>query len=176
MNIRPSGSYHRSPVSQASNLDALQESVASNRAPRDVDETGVLEWNAWASCNGASHEKNEALSRIIQCSEGKNTCLDLSELGLLDLPNYLPEHIEELKLSWNLLFTLPSMPPSLKVLNVSNNILTCLPENLPDGLEELNSSHNRLKLLPERLPATLENLKLRCNVLEELSENLPGKL
>lgn len=92
----------------------------------------------------------------------------------------------ELKGSLQKLINLPSLPPSLKFLNCSNNKLTQLPElhfgltslictnnelsylpKLPESLEQLHCYENNLTSLPE-LPKSLKNLSCHSNLLTSL--------
>jgi Leucine-rich repeat (LRR) protein len=65
------------------------------------------------------------------------------------------------------LYTLPTLPSSLRVLNCNNNYLSQLPK-LPAGLQTLNVSKNRLKEMPF-LPLSMKSLDCSENQLERLT-------
>jgi hypothetical protein len=94
---------------------------------------------------------------------GPTIPLDLSRLGLTELPE-LPEGLVELICYHNRLTKLPDkLPASLRYLNCSGNQLTRLPDNLPARLAILYCSHNELTTLPETIPRGLITFACRAN-------------
>jgi hypothetical protein len=94
-----------------------------------------------------------AQQRISACRDG---CLDLGGLGLETLPP-LPDDLIELNVCRNSLTALAAtLPPTLSVLNCSQNLLTELPP-LPASLAVLSCHSTRMTELPP-LPASLERL------------------
>jgi Leucine-rich repeat (LRR) protein len=101
----------------------------------------------------------EAIKRINQCIKEKGTVLNLSNLGLKELPNNLPNSLQELYCFNNKLKELPNnLPNSLQALYCSNNELKELPNNLPNSLRILYCHNNELKELPNNLPNSLQEL------------------
>jgi len=97
--------------------------------------------------------------------------LDLSELGLTELPE-LPAGLTEFYCHGNRLTRLPdTLPSTLVVLDCSNNQLTRLPDTLPEGLEELWCHYNELTTLPDTLPKGLTMLYCYGNNLSRREEN-----
>ena len=85
----------------------------------------------------------------------------------------LPQNLEVLYCSNNLLTSLPTLPQNLKILYCSNNQLTSLP-TLPQNLKKLYCSNNQLTSLPT-LPQNLEELYCSNNqliLLPTLPQNL----
>lgn len=158
----------------------------------------LKEWNTqWTSncyTQGKNGESSEAVERIKQFLNTKGaTTLDLSSLGLRDLPplpsklkelnvsnnrltyglSCLPQGLLSLKVSYNGLRSLPDLPAGLTSLDASNNQICCLGKNeqyksglpsLPQKLLLLNLSNNCLRGLP-RLPDGLTSLDLSNNEL-----------
>jgi len=91
---------------------------------------------------------------------------------LTSLPS-LPPSLEILNCSFNQLTSLPPLPPSLKELYCHDIQLTSLP-SLPPSLERLDCGFNHLTSLPP-LPATLEILYCYNNQLTSLPP-LPDSL
>lgn len=105
-----------------------------------------------------------AKKRIQQCIEKKEMYLHLSDIGLTELPDNIPDTITRLDCSYNQLETLPNkLPKALKYLNCSHNRLKSFPNNLPITLRVLNCSHNCLVHL-NNLPK-LETLRCHENLL-----------
>ena len=104
---------------------------------------------------------NEAELRILSCRGGKSCFLDLSDLGLSEVP-------DEIK---NM--------PYLRTINLSENCLTELPDFICSyaSLESLDVSYNRLSYLPDGIGGlgSLERLNARCNQLSAIPESI-GKL
>lgn len=104
-----------------------------------------------------------ALQQI--ASMGPDKRLDLSQLGLTELPP-LPPDVKVLRCYKNKLTRLPQLPKTLKELRCDNNLLEELPE-LPSKLEFLNCGYNQITKLPN-LPKRLLELTCRHNYLESL--------
>jgi len=115
-----------------------------------------------------------ALERVYDWRFG--TPLDLSELGLTELPS-IPDGVEELNVSYNELQFLPNdLPDTIQELNVSHNWLTELPDPLPGDLFFLIADHNRLTHLPEYMPNSIAVLNVGYNQLTHLPDTLPEDL
>jgi len=101
---------------------------------------------------------NEAELRILSCRGGKSCFLDLSDLGLSEVP-------DEIK---NM--------PYLRTINLSENCLTELPDFICSyaSLESLDVSYNRLSHLPDGIGSlgSLERLNARCNQLSAIPESI----
>ena len=113
---------------------------------------------------GMTKPKNnidEAQGRIQLCMESRAKTLDLSDIGLTEIP-------DEIK---NL--------THLRSINLSENRLTELPDFIGSctSLKNLDVSYNRLSSLPESIGKLcyLENLNVRCNKLTLIPESI-GKL
>ena len=90
--------------------------------------------------------------RIKECLKKGGIRLDLSNMGLTSVPDYLLDSIQELDLSENLLTSLPDyLSNSLQELDCSDNQLTSLPDYLPDSLQRLYCFENQLTILPSKL-------------------------
>jgi hypothetical protein len=101
---------------------------------------------------------NEVKTRIRLCRENRSYSLDLSDLGL----EQVPHEIKELK--------------SLQSLNLSENALTELPDFIGSfaSLKHLNISYNRVAALPQEIGglACLETLNIRCNVITAIPDTI----
>ena len=95
-----------------------------------------------------------------------NGTLNLSGLGLPEIPIPLPETLIELNCSNNQLTALPPLPPTLEVLIVRNNHLTSL-NGLHENIIHIEADYNRLTSLPE-LPSQLNHLGCDYNNLTSL--------
>ena len=111
----------------------------------------------------------------------EDTHLDLSRLGLQDLPQEISTltQLNSLNLFYNQFSQVPACVcalVALKKLWLHHNQLTQLPENLGDlvGLEELVLSFNQLTDLPDSLGALtqLKTLYLHHNSLHSLPQSL----
>ena len=111
-----------------------------------------------------------ALAQIV--AMGPNKKLDISNLGLTELPP-LPPQLKVLKCHKNKLTHLPPLPKTLVELRCDENLLQDLPE-LPSKLEFLNCGDNKLTKLPT-LPKKLLELNCKHNYLESLP-SLPNDL
>ena len=105
-----------------------------------------------------------ALQRIQRYDPKKDTILDLSQLGLTQLPK-LPDLVFNLDCSHNELTDLGSLPSTLKDLNCMYNKLSQI-KNLPHYLDILDCSNNELTKL--ELPFGLKRLYCYHNKLEHL--------
>jgi Leucine-rich repeat (LRR) protein len=115
-----------------------------------------------------------ALKAVRACVESGDKSLDLSSLRLTEIPDNLPQHIEELDISSNEFKEFPgNLPPELKCLRAERNQLKHLPD-IPPSLERLQACGNRLTALP-RLPQTLSLLKVTNNQIRSLPP-LPDNL
>lgn len=63
------------------------------------------------------------------------------------------------------------LPNNLKILNINNLGIKCLP-TLPDSLEELYSKNNNIKCLPKKFPSSLKYIDLRNNKIKKLPNDL----
>ncbi|HGJ5892728.1 MAG TPA: C80 family cysteine peptidase [Arsenophonus apicola] len=114
---------------------------------------------------------------MVDCLRSQERSLDLSNLNLTSLPDYLPDNLLSLNINGNQLTSLPAhLPATIEMLYAYNNQLTSLPDTLPKGLIQLDVSHNRLAELANKLPATLASLDISYNQLIRLSDNLPAQL
>lgn len=101
-----------------------------------------------------------------------------AELASADLPN-----LQYLLLSDNRMVRLALPPPltfssliSLRVLDVTANLLQSIPADLPPCLEVLYAGCNQIACLPSTLPASLQILSVHRNALTELPTTLPAGL
>lgn len=126
----------------------------------------------------------EAVTRVEQTQNKKATALDLSGLGLTELPDAIGQltQLENLNLAGNKLDVLPdfiSLLSQLKDLYLSNNQLIGLSESIGQltQLRELYISANQLIVLPESIGklTRLRILKLENNQLTTLPTAI-GKL
>jgi len=136
----------------------------------------------------------EVQKRIQECLDlTKGTTLSLSDLGLTELPDNLPDTLTYLDCSGNNIKSLPDnlpdtlenllcldnkllklpnkLPKSLRYLNCSCNHIEVLPNNLPDSLEVLCFYHTQVTKLPQNIPRSLEQMHI-CNYIEELPPKL----
>lgn len=143
----------------------------------DVDGGMVAHWEAWARAASHGERRAVAVSRLKECLASRDTDLSLSDLGLCTLPDYLPDMLARLDVSYNNLKALPAgLPPSLICLIASFNAIDCLPERLPVCLRFLAIDNNCLQLLPETLPAGLLGIDADDNQLMHLPVALPPTL
>ncbi|MES2832811.1 MAG: hypothetical protein V4695_12570 [Pseudomonadota bacterium] len=199
------------------NLTCLPENLPASLEVLDVDSRrlthfpvklpfgtsldSIRKLTSWARAGRTQGERRiDVVNRIIACMHlrSRKVSLDLSCLGLTELPKAWPKNIERLSLRGNRLVALPAtlpsnlveldvsmnmlkqlpeaLPASLQRLAANNNLLDSLPESLPKGLKWLQVSGNRLKTLPATLPPALEQLQVARNALSELPETLPANL
>jgi hypothetical protein len=126
----------------------------------------------------------EARIRIKYFSENGETSLDLSGLGLEQLPEDIfedvePELLQSLNISMNELEEIPSFImtfSSIEVLDVSSNRLKKLPDAITtlSSLKKLKVNDNDLAELPENIDrfAVLETLDVSRNKLVKLPESI----
>jgi Holliday junction resolvasome RuvABC ATP-dependent DNA helicase subunit len=104
---------------------------------------------------------DEAQARIQLCMESRAKTLDLSDIGLTEIP----DEVKNLS--------------HLRSINLSENRLTELPDFIGSctSLKNLDVSYNRLSSLPQTIGnlSYLENLNVRCNKLTVIPESI-GKL
>ncbi|WGO84296.1 TcdA/TcdB pore-forming domain-containing protein [Arsenophonus apicola] len=139
----------------------------------------ILEWLEWvrqAPAKGMD-DRRTAFHRLVDGLRLQEQFLDLSNLNLTSLPDYLPDNLLSLKVNGNQLTSLPAhLPATIEMLYAYNNQLISLPDTLPKGLIQLDVSHNRLTELANKLPATLASLDISYNQLIRLPDNLPAQL
>ncbi|MBD2159465.1 leucine-rich repeat domain-containing protein [Limnothrix sp. FACHB-1083] len=120
-----------------------------------------------------------AQQRIAAALAEGETSLDLSELGLTELPIELfaLTHLEELWLYNNQLTSIPeaiAQLQNLQTLWLSNNQLTSLPESIAQlqNLQELRLGDNQLTSIPEAIAQlqNLQTLSLNNNQLTSIPE------
>ncbi|MDJ1183337.1 leucine-rich repeat domain-containing protein [Roseofilum casamattae] len=122
-----------------------------------------------------------ALEKIEQARESRATKLDLSNMGLTELPDAIGQlvHLQELELEVNQLRSVPEglgQLVNLQRLNLSGNELRSVPESLGQlvNLEWLHLSSNELRSVPESLGqlVNLQGLYLVSNQLSSVPESL----
>jgi len=114
--------------------------------------------------------------KIKVCIDMNIETLNLSSMGLSELPTNIPNFIKYLNCSNNNLKRLPSnLPNSIKYLNCSDNRINELPKNLPSSLEDLYCCDNVIQRISS-LPNSLKVLFCYKNKIEKLPLNLPPLL
>jgi Leucine-rich repeat (LRR) protein len=123
----------------------------------------------------------EAERRIKSCRESGGKILDLSRLGLDQIPPELAEltNLTELSLCGNRLKTLPGFIgklTSLERLDISHNRISNLPKEMANlsALKTINISYNKFTELPEYLGklTALETLEDTGNKIPALPEDI----
>jgi SpoVK/Ycf46/Vps4 family AAA+-type ATPase len=123
----------------------------------------------------------EAEQRIKDCRESGGKVLDLSGLGLYQIPPELAEltTLTELSISGNRIKTLPGFIgklTSLERLDISHNKFSILPKEMVhlSALKTLNLSYNKFTELPEYLEklTALETLEDAGNKIPALPEDI----
>ena len=139
------------------------------------------------STKGSSHygmNHTEALTRINDCRDSHATTLDLSDLGLTELPSYIDQvpWITRLDLSKNELTALPSeisLLVNLEKLHLQENKLGTVPPQIFDlrNLIGLYLSDNQLEILPPEIGqlTKLQELRIGYNGIRALPPEI-GKL
>lgn len=94
------------------------------------------------------------------------TNLNLSNNFLEELPFTLPEELETLQISTNLLTTLPLLPDDLRYLDVSENNLTEI-TSIPSSLKNFKGCKNKFTRLPV-FPETITEITVPNNQLRHL--------
>ena len=79
----------------------------------------------------------------------------------------IPETVEHLECTKNMIFALENLPPSIQVLNPSFNYLTEIDVSALKNLKKLIVSHNKIEKL-ENLPEEIEELRCDFNEIEYL--------
>ncbi|NDL61591.1 hypothetical protein GRH90_02250, partial [Enterobacteriales bacterium SAP-6] len=121
-------------------------------------------WELWASHGLLDEGRSAALHRLEFCLLNGHTQLDLSGLGLRDLPAAYPPRVVKLNLSNNRLQTIQgALPPDLMHLDISHNLFTGLLGASGDKLTVIVAHHNQLEHLPARLSASLAELDVSYN-------------
>jgi internalin A len=122
-----------------------------------------------------------ALARIEQARKKPATKINLSRLGLAELPEAIGQltQLKRLDLSENQLTALPKslgQLTQLQELDLSENRLTALPESIGQltQLQELNLNDNQLRTLPGSIGqlTQLRELNLGSNLLSALPESI----
>lgn len=129
------------------------------------NENVLAEWEAWAELPAPGELRATALQRIRECITQNNPVLNLSNLNLSSIPQYLPIHIKTLELNFNYLTTLPFLHDGLESVEVYFNKLSSLPPDYPASLIKLNANYNCLTSLPD-FPNTLMHIYLNSNKLK----------
>jgi Leucine-rich repeat (LRR) protein len=151
--------------------------ATASRLPARRTQALFEAWDRWACQSTPLEQRFEAVRAVRECVRNQAKFLNLSHLGLTDLPSCFPAHIEELDVSTNGLLALPDgLPPFLKGLKTNNNNLRSLPAELPDSIERLSASNNQLMKLPATLPRALRCLDLSHNRIARLPAQLPVNL
>jgi SpoVK/Ycf46/Vps4 family AAA+-type ATPase len=123
----------------------------------------------------------EAEQRIKNCRESGDKTLDLSGLGLNQIPPELAEltNLTELSMSGNKLKNLPGFIgklTSLEWLDISHNMFSILPKEIVNltTLKTINLSHNKFTELPEYLSklTALETLEDTGNKIPAVPEDI----
>lgn len=165
------------PEPQGSPLD--RPTQASTAPVARTPNEWLTHWDEWAQ-RGNPYEENrpEAVRRLTHWLNRNSQRveplpLNLSHLGLTSVPE-LPEGLERLNLTDNLLAQLPSnFPTSLKSLCALGNQIEHPPENLPRGLIELDLAFNFISQFPDNLPPNLLRLEMGFNDLSTLPDIIP---
>lgn len=158
--------------------DSPMTDVKASPAPRTPDEYYAI-WQRWE--NDANPDIGErrymAVEAMRNCLERNATDLDLIGFQLRSLPEFLPDRIQSLNVSNNLLTRLPErLPPHLTCLSAGFNRLVALPAELPPQLVRLDVGDNLLAAIPENLPQSLRRLIASANLLTRLPNTLPAHL
>ena len=102
--------------------------------------------------------------------------IDVSNHGLTCLPDLTRfTHLRILNCAHNRLTVLPKLPDHLNQLYCSNNLLEKLPDVLPSQLMSLDVLHNRLTKIPP-FPQKLINIDLSHNQIESIPQLPPSVL
>lgn len=141
-----------SPSSRTASLRPRQNVYAAvNRTLNDLRHQFLVDeqWDEWAARPAPGENRLAAVSAVRACVENRGSSLDLSSLGLEELPPVFPSHIQHLDVSVNKIHVLPAvLPQALKTLNASRNQLRSLPTRLPDSIEHLYVANNKLTEIP----------------------------
>ncbi|MET4860603.1 NEL-type E3 ubiquitin ligase domain-containing protein [Morganella morganii] len=142
--------------------------LTTTAAPQTTQDYEAI-WSAWenAAPAGEAPGRADAIQRMRDCLHNDGTELNLSNLELTSLPDYLPAGLQELRCDGNQLTVLPALPAGLQKLTCSETPLTCLPSELPAGLQKLSCNYNQLTSLPP-LPTGLQKLGCYHNQLTRL--------
>ncbi len=135
-------------------------------------------WDASTDLRNRGFQPETVADRIAAArnAEGEVTKLDLSRMGLSEVPDAALElkGLQQLDLSWNPLEQIPVKLTGLKFLRLANCNLTTLPDGIEamKNLETLDLENNRLQTLPETIGALqkLKRLDLKRNQIEALPD------
>lgn len=122
------------------NIDSDTYKIYKNEL-KYIKHRGILLNNV---VNSLPYDMDSLEYRFNECTESNNKLLDLSHLGLTDLPN-IPPQIKYLFINNNLFNKNLNLShlKNLKILDCSNNSLTSLP-TLPEFLEEILCRNNSI--------------------------------
>lgn len=128
------------------------------------------------SCVTAAPNTEEAQRRIANWHDAGES-LDISNLGLTELPHNLPAALRILRCNCNNITMLPhDLPVNLLELYCNNMPMTRLPDTLPARLEILSCNNTLITSLPAELPANLTGLYCNCTLLSSLPDKLPARV
>ncbi|XP_044736974.1 E3 ubiquitin-protein ligase SlrP-like [Chrysoperla carnea] len=140
--------------------------------PDTMIEYYIEKWTIWSEqekYNKKIELRDLATKKLVEYFDINSNTLCLTNMNLTNLPNYLPNTLQQLNISGNCLQILPNaLPPLLEELNVTDNKLQTLPENLPNSLQRLIVMENCIQYLPNNLPESLQQLDLSFNALKSL--------
>ncbi|WP_369790528.1 NEL-type E3 ubiquitin ligase domain-containing protein [Rouxiella sp. WC2420] len=176
--LAPSRQLNNQISPQGSALECFQAECSSkaNNCKTMLDYSAV--WKEWGknALGGSGEHRELAIRRLEDCIQRGSIELDLSALGLSELPPILPPKIVKLFANNNKIETLPqTWPPKLNYLKISNNRLTML-TSLPSDLKTLLAKFNQIHTLPAILPLQLRHIDLSNNNINQLPEKLPENL
>lgn len=121
--------------------------------PRGDDPEWLSQCKIWAKASGSAEEqRRRVIEKMLECVEKQWMTLDLSYLGLAELP--------------------PAFPPDITKLVCSHNRLSSLSENMPVGVIDIKASHNHLSVLTA-LPPNLQHADFSHNLIGELDDFPP---
>ncbi|MCS3432351.1 hypothetical protein [Klebsiella sp. BIGb0407] len=139
-------------------LTATPQQMA--KAPPKTEKYYDVIWSAWE--RAASPEEAPSRTKVVQklnrCLHDSYTKLELRNLNLTTLPDFLPQNILELEIENTSLSSLSQLPSALQKLTVHDISLIRLPK-LPAGLQHLDLHTHQLIKVPA-LPLNLVTLKL----------------
>ena len=170
----PLQTYHHSATDTPSSGNVSQTATV----PLRPDEYYAL-WAEWEenAPPGMGEKRDIAVARMRECLETGRKLLNLAELQLSSLPDFLPPEINLLNVSCNHLCKLPdNLPETLTGINASDNELTEIPVNLPRDIIYLVFKKNQVENIPSNLPDTIRDLNLAENRLSTLPDHLPDSL
>eukprot|EP00834_Sanchytrium_tribonematis_P006951 NODE_567_length_5957_cov_0.651588.p1 type:complete len:432 gc:universal NODE_567_length_5957_cov_0.651588:2564-1269(-) len=103
--------------------------------------------------------------------------LDLSENQLSVLPTSFPVGTQRISIGGNLFTTLPSFPPNIQQMNISDNLIyDKLPNTFPATLKNFQAARNKIYGSIPTLNSAMTTLDLSNNQLNGTIPNLPNSL